>query len=55
MSIVLLSIITFWSSFLIGIFMTAMILPLLRKMRAYKRLDRKQTLYGTEAVEFKNT
>ncbi len=48
----MLALITFWSSVIVGALVTAVVIPLLRKMRAYKR-DRKKTLYGTEATEFK--
>ncbi len=44
---------TFWLSVGMGTAVTAAVIPLLKKMKVYKRTDRKKTLYGTEAVEFK--
>ena len=52
MSIITLGIAVFWSAVGIGIGVTALVIPALRKVQAHKKKDRKETLYGTEAVEF---
>ena len=46
-----LGIAVFWSAVGMGAIVTAMIIPFLRKVRVQKK-DRKETFYGTEAVEF---
>ena len=42
----------FWSSVVMGFGVTALMIPFLKRMRAEKESDRKETLYGAEAVEF---
>ena len=54
LNIVVVSIVTFWLSVAVSAIMVSVVIPLLRKMRAYKQRDRKETLYGTEAKEFAN-
>ena len=50
--IITLGIVVFWFSIVMGIGMTALVIPVLRNVQAKKEKDRKETLYGTEAVEF---
>ena len=52
MSNIVISLVTFWVTTSVGIVVTALVIPLLKKMRTHKLVDRKQTLYGTQAVEF---
>lgn len=47
-----LGIVVFWSSIGVGAVMTALVIPILKKIQTQKEKDRKDTLYGTEAVEF---
>ena len=42
----------FWVTVGIGAGVTALTLPLLKKMHAVKKEDRKETMYGTSATEF---
>ena len=42
----------FWSAVSMGAYVTVLIVPFLKKVQAQKERDRKETLYGTEAVEF---
>ena len=49
---IILGIAVFWSAVGIGTGVTALIIPGLKKMQAQKKKDRKETMYGTEAVEF---
>ncbi len=50
--IIALGIAVFWSSVGMGIGVTTLVIPILKKVQAQKEKDRKETLYGTEAVEF---
>lgn len=50
--IITLGIAVFWSAVGIGVGVTTYVIPILKKMQAQKKEDRKETLYGTEAVEF---
>ena len=53
MSSILLALGVFWIAVALGAVVTTVVIPVLRKLGAHKRADRKQTLYGEEAVEFK--
>ena len=50
--VILLGIAVFWSAVGMGVGVTAIVIPGLKKMQAQKKKDRKETMYGTEAVEF---
>ena len=50
--VIILGIAVFWSAIGMGIGVTALVIPALKKIQAQKKKDRKETLYGTEAVEF---
>ena len=52
MSGILLALGTFWAAIAVGTVVTRIVIPILRKTGAYKRSDRKRTLYGGEAREF---
>lgn len=49
-----LGIAVFWSAVGMGAGVTVLMIPFLKKMRVQKKKDRKETFYGTEAVEFNN-
>ena len=53
MSFIVLLIVVFWSTVVVGSVVTAGMLPVLRATGMYKKADRKKTLYGTEATEFR--
>ena len=50
--IITLGIVVFWSAIGLGASVTTLIVPILREMQTQKKKDRKETMYGAEAVEF---
>ena len=49
---IILGIVVFWSSVVIGAGVTVRMIPFLKRMWVQKKKDRKETFYGTEAAEF---
>ena len=50
--ILTLGIAVFWSAVVMGVGVTALVIPILRKLQTQKKKDSKETMYGTDAVEF---